>query len=102
MAAIPGSLAVSKGRRGGSIFDTPFETRHVKAPPEFELREYHRPIGQLTANTWATAGTGYVFGEFGAETTMQVLGIPIERALLPGHPHGRKVGFSDKCPKSLL
>lgn len=24
-------LAVSKGRRGGSIFDTPFETRHVKA-----------------------------------------------------------------------
>jgi hypothetical protein len=59
MAAIPGSLAVSKGRRGGSIFDTPFETRHVKAPPEFELREYHRPIGQLKANAWATVGTGY-------------------------------------------
>jgi hypothetical protein len=34
-------LAVSKGRRGGSIFDTPFETRHVKASPKFEFREYH-------------------------------------------------------------
>jgi hypothetical protein len=52
-------LAVLKGRRGGSIFDTPFETQHVKAPPEFQLRKYHRPIGQLKANTSATAGAGY-------------------------------------------
>jgi hypothetical protein len=30
------------GHRGGSIFDTPFKTRHVRAPPKFEFREYHR------------------------------------------------------------
>jgi hypothetical protein len=52
-------LAVSKGRRGSSIFDTPFETRHVKAPPEFQLRKYDRPIDQLKANASATAGAGY-------------------------------------------
>ncbi|MFZ0337163.1 MAG: hypothetical protein WAL45_03965, partial [Terracidiphilus sp.] len=52
-------MAVSKGRRGDSIFDIPFETRRLKAPPKFQLRKYHRPIGQLKANTSATVGAGY-------------------------------------------
>ena len=33
---------VSKGCGGRSIFTTPFETPHVKAPPKFEFRQYHR------------------------------------------------------------
>jgi hypothetical protein len=59
MAAIPGVSGVSKGCGGRSIFITPFETPHVKVRPKFEFCQYHRPIGQLTANTRATAGTGY-------------------------------------------
>ena len=52
-------LAVSKGYSGSSIFDTPFDTRPVKIRIDFGFPEYPRPTGQLKANTWATAGTGY-------------------------------------------
>jgi len=51
--------AISKGGSGSSIFDTPFETRPVKIRIDFGFPEYPRPTGQLKANTWATAGTGY-------------------------------------------
>jgi hypothetical protein len=68
-------LAVSKGRRGGSIFDTPFETRHVKASPEFQLREYHQLPRQCSTRP---------------------------ASVYKSNPPGRKTGFSAKYARRVM